>query len=275
MKFQLISDIHGEQFKSYWQLPVGEDEKNTILLLAGDIGVAKRPTTFQFLLEDASERFAQVVYIMGNHEHYGSCFNETDAKIKKIIVGKGWSNVHFDKQLKIETGGYGGYSIIAASLWTDINKNNPGDRAVVGYSMNDYHQTKFRTSSPTQPREVRPMNVDDTLEQHYRDRDFIFSQIELAMREDRKIVVMTHHAPSSRSIHEKYKGSSLNAGFYSEMTEQIHALDYEMIWCHGHTHTSFDYNIGKCRVVCNPHGYFGTFSNYGLENPEFNPLLIL
>jgi hypothetical protein len=35
---------------------------------------------------------------------------------------------------------------------------------------------------------------------------------------------------------------------------------------HGHTHSSFRYKIGECRVVCNPRGYFP------MEiNPNFDP----
>ncbi len=28
-----------------------------------------------------------------------------------------------------------------------------------------------------------------------------------------------------------------------------------MLWVHGHTHSSHDYRVGPCRVVCNPRGY--------------------
>jgi len=36
-------------------------------------------------------------------------------------------------------------------------------------------------------------------------------------------------------------------------------LDHAQIrlWTHGHTHEDFDYEIGTCRVVCNPRGYVG------------------
>ena len=27
------------------------------------------------------------------------------------------------------------------------------------------------------------------------------------------------------------------------------------LWIHGHVHESYDYDIGNCRVVCNPRGY--------------------
>jgi hypothetical protein len=41
------------------------------------------------------------------------------------------------------------------------------------------------------------------------------------------------------------------------------------VWVHGHTHTSFDYQLGKCRVVANPLGYL--LRGGGAENKNFNP----
>jgi hypothetical protein len=38
------------------------------------------------------------------------------------------------------------------------------------------------------------------------------------------------------------------------------------LWIHGHTHTSFDYEINGTRVVCNPRGYAPV-----LLNPGFDP----
>ena len=38
------------------------------------------------------------------------------------------------------------------------------------------------------------------------------------------------------------------------------------LWIHGHTHESFDYRIGKTRIVCNPRGYAST-----AENKKFRP----
>jgi len=46
-------------------------------------------------------------------------------------------------------------------------------------------------------------------------------------------------------------------------------LEYQMrIWIHGHTHESFDYRIGKARVVCNPRGYVSVEENKGFR-PDY------
>jgi predicted phosphodiesterase len=49
------------------------------------------------------------------------------------------------------------------------------------------------------------------------------------------------------------------------------------VWIHGHVHDSFDYRVGKCRVVANPGSYAGGLkrardpSELVWENPLFDP----
>jgi Icc-related predicted phosphoesterase len=65
-------------------------------------------------------------------------------------------------------------------------------------------------------------------------------------------VVLTHHAPHPGSVHERFAGSIINGAFISDLTELVEQAD---LWLHGHAHDSFDYRVGRCRVVCNPRGY--------------------
>ena len=86
----------------------------------------------------------------------------------------------------------------------------------------------------------------------HQSRSFIFEQLKKA--EGRKTVVMTHHGISPLSIHERYRGDNLNWAFMSDLSQEI--LDHgPLLWVHGHTHDSFDYVLGKTRVVVNPYGY--------------------
>ena len=50
-------------------------------------------------------------------------------------------------------------------------------------------------------------------------------------------------------------GALMNGGYSSELDDFI--LDHPQIklWTHGHTHEDFDYQIGSCRILCNPRGY--------------------
>jgi hypothetical protein len=67
-------------------------------------------------------------------------------------------------------------------------------------------------------------------------------------------VVITHHAPSPRSIHPRFAGSPLNACFVSD-AERLLRGRRAALWIHGHTHDSFDYAVNGTRVLCNPRGY--------------------
>jgi predicted phosphodiesterase len=86
---------------------------------------------------------------------------------------------------------------------------------------------------------------------------------------DRKTVVVTHHGVSSLSIHERSRGDSLNCAFMTDLSSEIidHGPD---LWVHGHTHNSFDYNLGKTRVVVNPYGYKDVE-----VNPQFDRQLVV
>jgi hypothetical protein len=67
-------------------------------------------------------------------------------------------------------------------------------------------------------------------------------------------VVITHHAPSPKSIHPRFEGSPLNACFVSD-AERLLDGRRARLWIHGHTHDSFDYEVNGTRVLCNPRGY--------------------
>jgi hypothetical protein len=84
-------------------------------------------------------------------------------------------------------------------------------------------------------------------------------------------VVITHHAPSPKSIHPRFAGSAINACFVSDV-ESLMGAQRAALWIHGHTHDSFDYTVSGTRVVCNPRGYSKNNVN---ENPLFDPNLVV
>ena len=79
-------------------------------------------------------------------------------------------------------------------------------------------------------------------------------------------MVVSHFAPTRLSISPLFENSPINASFVSDLEDRI--KDWQpALWLHGHTHGSFDYQVGKTRVICNPRGYAKNGIN---ENPEFN-----
>ncbi|MBC7489686.1 MAG: hypothetical protein H7240_06600 [Glaciimonas sp.] len=63
--------------------------------------------------------------------------------------------------------------------------------------------------------------------------------------------MVSHHAPTTGSIHPRYKGSSLNACFVSDIEARLKVWQ-PALWVHGYLHDSFDYQVENTRVVCNP-----------------------
>ena len=132
--------------------------------------------------------------------------------------------------------------------------------------MNDYKVIRITPK-------YRKMNPYDTLSFHKKSKQFLLDQLELF--KNQKIWVLTHHGPSYQSVHEKYRRSGIaNGAYVSDLDGLI--LDHPEIrvWSHGHTHTSFDYKIGDCRVVCNPRGYYNGYNNADL-NIDFDPNLTI
>lgn len=73
------------------------------------------------------------------------------------------------------------------------------------------------------------------------------------------------------SVAVRFKPDLMSAAFASHLDRLVAKAD---LWVHGHTHDSFDYEINKCRVVCNPRGY----PNWRMgryENPAFDPAKII
>jgi len=69
-------------------------------------------------------------------------------------------------------------------------------------------------------------------------------------------VVVTHHAPSIKSIPEKHRNDLVSAGYASNLESFIYKTKPDLR-IHGHVNEAFDYCIGQTRVICNPKGYPG------------------
>jgi UDP-2,3-diacylglucosamine pyrophosphatase LpxH len=99
-----------------------------------------------------------------------------------------------------------------------------------------------------------------------------YIETELNFPFDGETVVVTHHAPSEKSIAPQYQNDTFNRCYYSNLDRLMWYFKIKY-WIHGHMHTSFDYVIGddfySTRVICNPYGY-------GMENSMYyNPAMVL
>jgi len=256
MKLQIISDLHLE-FNDVTINNAGAD----ILCLAGDICLAQhlyrhpisnfpnndkngqKAAHYRKFFDQVSKEFDQVLYIMGNHEHYSGRWNNTAAHLREAL--EPWDNITLMDDGWLN---FGNTRIVGTSLWTNFNKGDPITMMSVKNMMNDYHVITIERNGVYH--KLRPI---DTFEAHNR----AVETIKLAAETwDGNVVVLGHHAPSFQSVHERYKHDwAMNGGYISDLDDLILSQEKIKLWIHGHVHSSFDYMIGQCRVVCNPYGY--------------------
>lgn len=241
MRVHVLSDLHVE-FADF-DLP---DVDADITVLAGDIHTRSRGLS-------VAERFAQrssVVYVAGNHEFYGTAIPKLYGQIREQAAN---SSVHF---LQNETIVLGNARFIGATLWTDYNLFGPDIRAqgmAVGKAtMTDVR--KIRTSPDY--RKLTPSYVQSSCQDSIR-----YLQSVLSTPHNGPTIVVTHHAPSLRSIDPQYQHDLISASYASNLEQLILANDIDL-WIHGHTHHCVDYKIGNTRIVSNQRGYPGESTGF-------------
>jgi predicted phosphodiesterase len=257
MRIQLASDLHLEflarDFPGETLIRPARDAD--VLVLAGDISAGAAA------IEMFKDWPVPVLYVCGNHEFYSRRWEEVRAAVYRAAEG---TSV---KVLERDVIDFGGVRILGCTLWTDyllVGKDaQSGAMAYALRALNDH-----RLISTCEGRAFAPA---DALRDHERSRAWLTE--ELGRSYSGRTVVITHHAPHPKSIHAQYAGHELNPGFASDLTPLLEQAD---LWLHGHVHNSFDYRVGRCRVVANPRGYplngrsVSAVSQLRFENPEFD-----
>ena len=163
--------------------------------------------------------------------------------------------------------------VVGATLWTDFDNQNPLTMNKAMSYMNDYNVV--RGGNDPNDHYKGTLKPHTTLNEHMRAKFFICEKWRELKAAGKKVIVMTHHAPSRQSIHPRFAGDELNGCYASEFGYDLLELDDQGlapdIWTHGHVHNSFDYTIGSTRVITNPRGYVNTGGRTRPENHEFDP----
>jgi hypothetical protein len=82
-------------------------------------------------------------------------------------------------------------------------------------------------------------------------------------------IIVTHHAPSSRSLDPADVEELVSAAYVSPLDSLV-AASYARLWIHGHFHRPADYWIGDTRIISNPRGYPDE-----VKDKSFDPALVL
>ena len=238
MKIQVLSDLHLEHGG---RVPTHHPEAD-VIVLAGDLV----PYT-QGLVAKLSEFWASaphIVYVLGNHEFYGAEIDDARARLADECAEAG---VHLldPGMVRIE-----GTRFIGATLWTDLElygkADEPGAHRRIRHGISDFAGAIRHHG--------RDFGTRESVRRHWAARHFIEEELVKAELAGERVVVVTHHAPSRRSIRRWFQDDPLNPAFASDLDRLIERYQ-PALWVHGHMHDPVDERLGKTRLVANPAGY--------------------
>jgi predicted phosphodiesterase len=262
MKILVLSDLHNE-FVPY-EPPASRYD---VVVLAGDI---HSPASRAVQWGRTAFPDRDVVFVPGNHEFYGGTLMSTLSCMQSAAIG---TRI---RALSCSEAVIRGVRFLGCTLWTDFALRIDTDNGPVSdpaLSITHAHRVlaDFRAIGVTEPlQQLRKLTPLDTLLWHKVHHDWLDAKLKEPF--DGPTVVVTHHGPHRNSLAAKYKNDWASGAFVSELPARF--FETPVLWVHGHTHSNFDYHVGKCRVVCNPRGYF-LGRNKSPENPSFNPSLIV
>lgn len=243
MKIQIASDLHQEFGYTDYSF-----EKADIIIFAGDVNIGTLGV--QWILSKIKK--IPVIYILGNHEYYKGSYPKTLHKIMDLAKD---TNIHVleNKSILID-----GITFHGATLWTNFELfGNPRiSGSICQGKMNDY---KLIRRNPTYSK----LRSIDTY--HIHNASMKWLEKSLANSTTKQNIVITHHAPSIKSIPMNYKDDVVSSAYASDL--ELFILKYQpSYWVHGHIHEPKEYEIGATKVICNPYGYIN--EKYNGFNPE-------
>lgn len=187
MHLQIVSDIHLESHDHVFEEII--QPSAPYLALVGDIcclGVGNKvERRFIRFLAKCSKHYCAVFMLAGNHEYYTNCgltMYEIDERLEEIC--EMYENVHFLQRSSVVIDDL---RIIGTTLWSNIPKHFEKSAE---NTMTDFIKIYSDDDVRLKASKVRAM--------HKRDVAFIKSEIQEAIVNEQRCVILTHHAPSLR-----------------------------------------------------------------------------
>jgi predicted phosphodiesterase len=281
MIIQIFSDLHFEFFKEGFANggDVQVHPQAEVVVLAGDIDLGEHSVRHAHRI---AYKFGKpVVWVPGNHEYYRQDY---------LALSRKYRNTHIDGVFLLMNNAVviDDVRFCGNTLWTDFALYSPSIRVPTPDismqagegALNDFRLIRYGDE---------PFFAKTSLEEHKKTRAFL--EQTLATPFAGKTVVVSHHAPHGNSIHPRFSAGErvlnstfrlpaenpywwANPCFASNLTPLLEQAD---LWVHGHVHNSFDYHVGKCRVIANPRGYpvTGRDGNLYFENIDYDHALLV
>lgn len=191
MRILPLSDLHLELWKEFAPKINVALSRPDVVILAGDIHTGAKA------VEWAAQTFAgiPVLYVHGNHEAYGKHIDSVQAEIAEAC--KATNHVHFfnEDELIVD-----GVRFLGATMWTDFclfgdDARQAAMREAEQVIM-DYKRIRLANAGD------RQLRASDTAKMHAMQTHWL--KTKLAEKFSGKTVVVTHMAPSMRSVAERY-----------------------------------------------------------------------
>ncbi len=251
MKLNILSDLHLSS--GGFERPENDAD---VVILAGDIARPREAVAW------ARHFDKPVLYVAGNHEFYGGSLDGTAAELARLCVG---TRIHVLDNAPVVIGPV---RFLGSTLWTDFEVFGEGQTKAAAMAEGQHLMRDFSRIRLAEAGDAI-FSPDDSAALFERDARWLDTTLDTP--HDGPTVVITHHAPSRKSIHPRFAHSLLSACFVSD-AERLLGSSRVQLWIHGHTHDSFDYRVNGTRVVCNPRGYARDGIN---ENSRFDPDLTI
>lgn len=242
MKLWIMSDLHLDAHPFDLRIPSPTPD---MLVVAGDVATPLS-AGIRWLRKITD---LPIVMVAGNADFHGTRISEEKALARQLAVEAG---IHF---LEEDAAIIGGVRFLGATLWTDymLDGDYSGSMKAATVGMTDHREIGTGYGA------FRP---EDAVSAHHRGRAWLDGMLSHPF--DGPTVVVTHHAPTPRSISSRFAGDPLNPAFASDLSDLIlrHQPD---LWVHGHVHEHCDYQVAATRVICNPRGYASEPTGFDAE----------
>jgi hypothetical protein len=240
----------------------GFNPKTPFLALLADIGNVKDEGFFVFLRKQLAI-FRTVFLGLGNHEAYYGNWTDTKSLVKRFKDdiddlsrrGETVGNLILLDQTRYDISPT--LTILGCTLFLHVTQEQIQN---VDFGLNDFYH-------------IRDWSIEAHQEAHAADFAWLNQEIDLISRSepDRKVVVLTHHYPSTHAevVDPKHRNSDISSGFMTDLSgEKCWQSETVILWAFGHTHFNRDFKdtaTGK-RVVSNQRGhYFSQSAGFDIE----------
>lgn len=257
IKFNIISDIHLEFFKKKESIDqllkkISELQNSNIICLLGDIGYPKHEL-YKYFLGEVLKLYKYVLLISGNHELYNSSttYDKMHEKINQICneLNANINSPHRIIYLQKSSIEIDGYIFIGCTLWSQIINHQ-----IIKDSMNDYQKIKKYIYRNNLKRKI-PISTFDVNIWHSDHLNWIQEQLKLYGENNKKIIVLTHHAPiTDNEIHPSGCRSICSEAYCTDLNYLL--SDPIIAWCYGHTHQEYSKKKKGILIQSNPMDYY-------------------